>query len=118
MAYSMARGYLAGMRTLYKPALALAAALCVGPALAPPAAAHPPRPRDQDEAFNAREQGRIMPLRAIENRVVPHMRGFDYLGPELHAGSGRYRLKFMRGQQVVWIDVDARTGEIVARSGF
>ena len=70
------------------------------------------------EAFNAREQGRIMPLRAIENRVVPHMRGFDYLGPELHAGSGRYRLKFMRGQQVVWIDVDARTGEIVARSGF
>jgi hypothetical protein len=105
------------MRNAFKPVLLLAAALCAPPSLAPPADAHPPRPREQDEAFRAREQGRIMPLRAIENRVVPHMRGFDYLGPELQTG-GRYRLKFMRGQQVVWIDVDARTGDIVARSGF
>ena len=45
------------------------------------------------------------------------MRGYDYLGPELDAGIGRYRLKFIRGPQVVWVDVDARTGEILARSG-
>jgi hypothetical protein len=106
------------MRNLYRPLLAVAAVLVAGPAMVPPAGAHPPRPRDQDQAFRFREQGRIMPLRAIENRIVPHMRGFDYLGPELQAAAGRYRLKFMRGQQVVWIDVDARTGDVVARSGF
>ncbi|HEY1606811.1 MAG TPA: hypothetical protein VGF77_14560 [Allosphingosinicella sp.] len=87
-------------------------------AAALPAGAHPPRRRDQDIAFQARREGRFMPLRAIEARIVPHMRGFDYLGPELDAAAGRYRLKFMRGPQVVWVDVDARTGEIVARSGF
>jgi len=83
-----------------------------------PAAAHPPRPRDQDVAFQARRDGRFMPLRAIEARIIPHMRGFDYLGPELDAVDGRYRLKFMRGPQVVWVDVDARTGEIIGRMGF
>jgi hypothetical protein len=28
-----------------------------------------------------------------------------------------YRLKYMRGSEVIWIDVDARTGRIVARTG-
>ena len=58
-----------------------------------------------------------MPLRAIEGMIVPRMRGFDYLGPELDASSGRYRLKFLREGQVVWIDVDARTGHIIGQSG-
>jgi hypothetical protein len=89
-----------------------------GLAAALPAAAHPPRPRDQDIAFRARREGRFMPLRAIEGRIVPQMRGFDYLGPELDAAAARYRLKFMRGPRVVWVDVDARTGEIVGRAGF
>ena len=105
------------MRTLFRPALLLAAALA-GAGLPVAAGAHPPRVREQDEAFKGTQQGRFMPLRAIENRIVPKMRGFDYLGPELAAAAGRYRLKFMRGQQVVWIDVDAHTGEIIARSGF
>ncbi|MBV8685832.1 MAG: hypothetical protein JOZ90_08765 [Alphaproteobacteria bacterium] len=89
-------------------------------AAVPPAAAgaRPPHEREQDEAFRGTRQGRFLPLRAIEDRIVPRMRGFSYLGPELDPGSGRYRLKFMRGPQVVWIDVDARTGEILGRSGF
>ena len=87
-------------------------------AAAVPATAHPPRQRDQDVAFRGTRDGRFMPLREIEGRIVPRMRGFDYLGPELDAGAARYRLKFMRGPQVVWIDVDARTGEIIGRSGF
>lgn len=74
--------------------------------------------REQDAALKALRQGRIMPLRAIENRIVPRMRGFDYIGPEFDAGSARYRLKFIRAGSVVWIDVDARTGEIVGHSGF
>ena len=105
------------MRNVFKR-LFLAGLLFVGVLASPAAGAHPPRPREQDEAFRGREQGRFMPLRAIEDRIVPRMRGFDYLGPELEHGAARYRLKFMRGQQVVWVDVDARTGEILARSGF
>jgi hypothetical protein len=89
-----------------------------GLAAAVPATAHPPRPRDQDVVFRGTRDGRFMPLRAIESRIVPRMHGFDYLGPELDAEAGRYRLKFMRGPQVVWVDVDARTGEIIGRFGF
>jgi hypothetical protein len=97
--------------------LLLLAAL--GTAAAPLAAdARPPHQRDQDEAFRGFRQGRFLPLRAIENMIVPRMRGFDYLGPELDPALGRYRLKFMRGPQVVWVDVDARTGEILGRTGF
>jgi uncharacterized membrane protein YkoI len=82
-----------------------------------PAAAGP-RERDQDSAFRGTQAGRIIPLRAIEQRIVPQMRGFDYLGPEYYADLGRYRLKFLRGQRVVWIDIDARTGEVIGKSGF
>ena len=77
-----------------------------------------PRDREQDTAFHGAQQGRFLSLRAIEARIVPRMRGFDYLGPELDAAAGRYRLKFMRGPKVVWIDVDARTGQVIGRSGF
>jgi len=37
------------------------------------------------------------------------------LGPEL-IGGDRYRLKFIREGQVIWIDVDARTGRVEGRS--
>jgi hypothetical protein len=73
--------------------------------------------REQDAALKALKQGRIMPLRAIEGRIVPRMRGFDYLGPELDSSSSLYRLKFIRGGRIVWIDVDARTGQILGQSG-
>ena len=80
------------------------------------AEARPPH-RDQNAAHQAMQQGRILPLRAIEAMILPRMRGFDYLGPELDVASARYRLKFMRGPQVVWIDVDGRTGQILGHSG-
>jgi uncharacterized membrane protein YkoI len=97
--------------------LLLPAALVGITALTPVADARPPRDREQDAALRALQEGRIMPLRAIEGMIVPRMRGFDYLGPELDASSGRYRLKFLREGQVVWIDVDARTGHIIGQSG-
>jgi uncharacterized membrane protein YkoI len=74
--------------------------------------------RDQDEAFAARRAGQVMPLHQIEARIVPRMRGADYLGPDFDAGSGVYRLKFMRGGQVIFIDVDGRTGQVIGRSGY
>ena len=97
------------MRNLF---LAAVAALIA----APPAVDARPRDREQDEAFRGTHAGRLLPLRAIEGRIVPQMRGYDYLGPELDTAAARYRLKFIRGPQVVWVDVDARTGEIIARS--
>ena len=86
-------------------------------AAAAPADARP-RSREQDEAFKATRDGRFLPLRTIEARIVPQMRGFTYLGPELDYGIGRYRLKFVRGAQMVWIDIDARSGQVIGRSGF
>lgn len=75
------------------------------------------RDRDQDAAYRATQQGRIMPLRSIESRIVPRMRGADYLGPELDSRSGTYRLKFMRDGRVIWVDVDARSGQVLGKSG-
>ena len=73
--------------------------------------------RDQDAAYNARQAGTIRPLSEIESRVMPRMGGASYLGPEFDAGSSTYRLKFMRGGSVIWVDVDGRTGAIIGRSG-
>ena len=88
-------------------AAAIAAGLTASPALADP-------PRDADRAFEAARQGRSMPLPKIERRVLPFMGGADYLGPELNGNT--YRLKFMKGGRVIWVDVDAATGRIKGRS--
>jgi hypothetical protein len=90
--------------------------LCALGALVPAPADARPRDREQDRLFRGIQDGSVLPLRVIEARIVPRMRGFDYIGPELVGN--RYRLKFMRGAQVVWIDVDPRTGEIIGKSGF
>ncbi|WP_106640826.1 PepSY domain-containing protein [Allosphingosinicella vermicomposti] len=73
------------------------------------------RDRDQDKAYEARKQGKALSLREIESRVLPRMRGADYLGPEMSGGV--YRLKFMRNGRVIWVDVDARTGQVIGHSG-
>ena len=97
--------------------LAAALGLVIGTsALAPPADARP-RDREQEAAYKGTRDGHFLPLRAIESRVLPRMGGADYLGPELDPGAGIYRLKFMRGGRVIWVDVDARTGQVLGRSG-
>lgn len=104
----------------------LLAAICMAGLIAPPVAAAQrspqsdrrattDRPRDQDRAFRATREGRSMPLPMIERRVMPHMGGADYLGPEFKGNT--YRLKFMQDGRVIWVDVDAATGRIVRRSG-
>jgi hypothetical protein len=75
------------------------------------------RRRDHDSLFEARRSGRIRPLREIEARVLPRMGGADYLGPEFDAATSNYRLKFMRGGSVIWVDVDGRTGAVIGRTG-
>lgn len=72
---------------------------------------------EQDMVFQNRQQGRAMPLRQIEQRVVTQMRGADYLGnPIYFERSNTYRMTFMRNGQVIRVDVDAGSGRIRNRS--
>lgn len=109
MAYSMALRYADPMVLRI-----LLAAAALGTAVAAPADARP-RPREQDDAFRETREGNFLPLPMIEARIVPRMRGADYLGPELNGAV--YRLKFLKGSQVIWVDVDARTGRVLGTSG-
>ncbi len=104
-------------------ALCAASAAVATPALARPA--HRPaneiarlawddRPRDQDRAFRAQREGRSMPLPQIERKVIPHMGGADYLGPEMRGSN--VRMKFLDRGKVIWVDVDPRTGRILGKS--
>jgi hypothetical protein len=84
-----------------------------------PAAAEPCLQRgDQDRAFKAMREGRIMPLPEIERRVIPTMGGARYLGPELDPETGIYTLKFLRNGTVIWVKVDGRSGQIIGRTGY
>ncbi|MDQ2763938.1 MAG: hypothetical protein M3Y22_10785 [Pseudomonadota bacterium] len=95
---------------------ALLLCLITAPVLAEPAP--PPQRRgDQVEAFEARRQGKILPLREIERRIVPQMRGSQYLGVELDSYNGIYTLKFLRDGTVIWIEVEGASGRIVGRTG-
>jgi len=72
---------------------------------------------DQMQVFDGRRQGRLMPLREIERRVVPAMGDAEYLGSDFDGASKVYTLKFLRDGNVIWVDVDARSGQIVGRTG-
>lgn len=69
------------------------------------------RLREQDAAYRAAQEGHVLPLPMIRSRIrIP---GAVFIGAEF---DGRiYRLKYMRGPDVIWIDVDARNGRIVGR---
>ena len=83
-----------------------------------PAGAAPDQRRgEQQRVYEARREGRLMSLREIEARVVPTMRGAQYIGSELDSGSDVYTLKFLRDGTVIWIEVDGRTGQILGRTG-
>ena len=43
--------------------------------------------------------------------------GARYLGFDFDSGTGIYTLKFLRNGNVIWIDVDGRTGQVMSRSG-
>ena len=96
------------MRKLFASVVAIA---LVSGAVAVPAAAQ--SRGDQASAREEMKAGRSMSLREIERRVIPQMRGSEYLGPEYDDEAMAYRLKFIKEGKVVWVDVDARTGRIL-----
>lgn len=72
---------------------------------------------DQGVAYQQYRAGDLLSSRQIESRIVPQMQGMNYLGFEFDETRAVYRLKFMQGRKVIWIDVDGRTGKIIGRSG-
>lgn len=91
--------------------LPLAIALCL-PA-APALAGNPGSA--QDQARKDLRAGSVRPLREIEQKVLPSMKGAQYLGPEYDPVAQAYRLKFIRDGRVIFVDVDARTGEVIRK---
>ena len=71
---------------------------------------------DQGEARKEMRAGNQLSLREIEKRILPQMRGSEYLGPAYDATARAYRLKFIKDGRVTYVDVDARTGKIINRS--
>jgi hypothetical protein len=88
------------------PLLAIALALPAAPVFAGPG-------DEQGEVRRDVRAGSVRKLSEIEGKVLPTMRGMQYLGPEYDPVAMAYRLKFIRDGRVVFVDVDARTGEVI-----
>lgn len=71
---------------------------------------------DQGEARREMRAGNQLSLREIERRVLPQMRGSEYLGPSYDSTARAYRLKFIKDGRVTYVDVDAKSGRIINRS--
>ena len=72
-----------------------------------------PRRDAQGEVRKDVREGKVSSLRDIERRVLPSMSGMQYLGPEYDPAAMAYRLKFIRDGRVVFVDVDARSGQVL-----
>ena len=70
---------------------------------------------EQGQARKEMRAGNVLSLREIESRILPTMPGTTYLGPEYDPAAMAYRLKFIRDGRVTYIDVDARSGQILSR---
>ena len=71
---------------------------------------------EQGEARKEMRAGNLVSLREIEARIVPSMRGAEYLGPAYDSTAMAYRLKFIRDGRVLFVEVDARTGRVLGGS--
>ncbi|MGJ3625912.1 PepSY domain-containing protein [Sphingomonas sp. MMS24-JH45] len=85
----------------------------------PTAAAPQPSEQERDgvAAWRAMRQGKLLPLREVERRVVPTMKDAQYIGFDLELPSGVYTLKFLKDGNVIWVDVDGRSGKIIGQTG-
>lgn len=94
----------------------LAAGALVAASLAAPIAHAQGSHDEQREAIEDLRAKKVLPLREIEKKIVPQMRGMQYLGPAYDSVAMAYRLKFIKNGKVVFVDVDARSGRVLSRS--
>ncbi len=107
---------LGSMLSLQMGEMKKAVLLLLSAALASTSITAPAHARKGDDQVKAREQmnsGKVLSLREIEGRVVPRMRGMEYLGPEYDGSAQVYRLKFIDSGRVIFVDVDARSGSVL-----
>lgn len=97
------------MTKLALPLLIAALALPAVPAFAGPGG-------EQGQVRKEMRAGNVRSLREIEQRVLPMMEGSQYLGPEYDPSALAYRLKFIRDGRVIFVDVDARSGQVMRQS--
>lgn len=97
----------------------LCLAACLAAAAGPAHAVPQDRRGDQAAAREGRAQGKLLPMRAIEARVVPQMekRGYRYMGFDYDPATSIYTLKFMRNGTLIWVNVDGRTGHVISKTG-
>ena len=70
----------------------------------------------QEKARREVRAGNVRSLREIEGAVLPQMAQAQYIGPEYDPAAFVYRLKFIRDGHVIFIDVDARSGQVIRQS--
>ena len=70
----------------------------------------------QEKARRELRAGNVRSLPEIERAVVPRMQDAQYIGPEYDPAAYVYRLKFIKDGHVIFIDVDARTGQVIRQS--
>ncbi len=92
--------------TKFASLFAVLLVLSANPALARPRGA-------QVEARKALQAGNIRSIRDIERMIIPRMPDAQYLGFDYDAEAQSYRLKFIRDGHVIFVDVDARTGDVI-----
>jgi hypothetical protein len=87
--------------------------------LAPAAAIAAPGEQESERAFawRATRSGKLLPIKEIERRVIPTMKGAQYIGFNLDPQSAVYTLKFLHDGEVIWVDVDGRSGQVLGQTG-
>lgn len=106
-------------KAAFLPRLRVGFAALAGAALTLSAVAATPALAQRSEQGAARKEmkaGNVLSLREIERRILPMMKGYEYLGPAYDSVAMAYRLKFIRDGRVVFVDVDARTGRVINRT--
>ncbi len=94
----------------------LVASLLAASLLVPAAPAMAQR-NDQGEVRKEMRAGNVLSLRQIEGQIVPRKKGQQYLGPAYDSTAMAYRLKFIDARgHVTYVDVDARTGRVLAET--
>lgn len=93
----------------------LGGALLAGSVLALSPLVHAAPGDEQGQVRRDMRAGNVRSLREIEQKVLPTMPGMQYLGPEYDPTAMAYRLKFIHNGRVVFVDIDARSGQVISR---
>ncbi len=99
------------------PVMMIRAALFIAAIIGATAPVEAQRRVESQDVFEQMRSGKLLPLRDIERRVVPTINGAQYIGFEFDSASGIYTLKFLRNGNVIWVEVDGHSGQVIGRSG-